>query len=54
MILTATLAASSVACGNLPAVLGMQQGATENAAAVEDLLEQLVARGVDPKAKRLL
>jgi putative transposase len=33
-------------------VLGMQQGATENAAAVEDLLEQLVARGVDPKAKR--
>jgi len=34
-------------------VLGMQQGATENAAAVEDLLEPLVARGVDPKAKRL-
>lgn len=34
-------------------VLGMQQGATENAAAVEDLLEQLVARGVDPKVKRL-
>jgi putative transposase len=34
-------------------VLGMQQGATENAAAVEDLLEQLVARGMDPKAKRL-
>jgi transposase-like protein len=34
-------------------VLGMQQGATENAAAVEDLLEQLVARGVDAKAKRL-
>jgi len=34
-------------------VLGMQQGATENAAAVEDLLEQLVARGVDPRAKRL-
>jgi len=34
-------------------VLGMQQGATENVAAVEDLLEQLVARGVDPKAKRL-
>lgn len=34
-------------------VLGMQQGATENAAAVEDLLEQLVARGLDPKAKRL-
>ena len=34
-------------------VLGIQQGATENAAAVEDLLGQLVARGVDPKAKRL-
>lgn len=34
-------------------VLGMQQGATENAAAVEDLLEQFVARGLDPKAKRL-
>jgi transposase-like protein len=34
-------------------VLGMQQGATENAAAVEDLLQQLVARGVDPKARRL-
>ena len=33
-------------------VLGMQQGATENAAAVEDLLGQLVARGVDSKAKR--
>ena len=33
-------------------VLGLQQGATENAAAVEDLLEQLVGRGVDPKAKR--
>jgi transposase-like protein len=34
-------------------VLGMQPGATENAAAVEDLLQQLVARGVNPKAKRL-
>jgi len=34
-------------------VLGIQQGATENAAAVEDLLQQLVARGVDPQAKRL-
>jgi len=34
-------------------VLGIQQGATENAAAVEDLLEQLLARGVDPKAKHL-
>jgi transposase-like protein len=34
-------------------VLGIQQGATENAAAVEDLLNQLVARGVNPEAKRL-
>lgn len=34
-------------------VLGIQQGATENAAAVEDLLGQLVGRGVDPKAKRV-
>ena len=34
-------------------VLGIQQGATENAAAVEDLLQQLVARGVKPKAKVL-
>ena len=34
-------------------VLGIQQGATENVAAVGDLLEQLVARGVDAKAKRL-
>jgi len=34
-------------------VLAIQQGATENAAAVEDLLQQLVARGLDPKAKRL-
>jgi len=31
----------------------VQQGATENAAAVEDLLQQLVARGVKPEAKRL-
>jgi putative transposase len=34
-------------------VLGIQPGATENAAAVEDLLQQLVGRGVNPKAKRL-
>jgi transposase-like protein len=34
-------------------MLGIQQGARENAAAVEDLLEQLVARGVGPRAKRL-
>jgi putative transposase len=34
-------------------VLGIQPGATENAAAVEDLLTQLVARGVKPEAQRL-
>lgn len=34
-------------------VLGIQQGATENSATVEDLLKQLVARGVKPEAKRL-
>lgn len=34
-------------------VLGIQQGATENAAAVEDLLQQLTARGVNAKAKHL-
>ena len=34
-------------------VLGMQQGATENAAAVEDLLTNLVARGLNPKGKYL-
>jgi putative transposase len=34
-------------------VLGIQPGATENAAAVEDLLQQLVARGVNPNPKRL-
>ena len=34
-------------------VLGIQQGATENAAAVQDLLEGLVRRGVQPAQKRL-
>ena len=34
-------------------VLGIKPGATENAAAVEDLLQQLVGRGVSPRAKRL-
>lgn len=34
-------------------VLGIQQGATENAAAVEDLLGRLVTRGVKPEVKRL-
>ena len=34
-------------------VLVVVHGATENAAAVEDLLTELVERGVDPKKKRL-
>jgi len=34
-------------------LLGIQEGASENAAAVKDLLERLVEQGVDPKRKRL-
>jgi len=34
-------------------VLGICEGATENATAVKDLLQDLVARGLDPKPKRL-
>jgi putative transposase len=34
-------------------LLGIQEGATENAAAVKDLLERLVEQGVHPKRKRL-
>ena len=34
-------------------VLGIHEGATENAGACKDLLEDLVARGLDPKRKRL-
>jgi len=34
-------------------VLGLCEGATENAAAVKDLLADLVARGLDPQQKRL-
>jgi putative transposase len=47
------ISAVGVDCAGQKHVLGLQLGATENAAAVEDLLEQLMARGVDPKAKRL-
>jgi transposase-like protein len=35
-------------------VLGIREGATENATVVMELLEDIVARGVDPKQKRLL
>ena len=34
-------------------VLGLQEGATENAAAAQSLLEDLVARGLDPGRRRL-
>lgn len=34
-------------------LLGVREGATENAAVVTELLEDLVARGLDPKARRL-
>ena len=34
-------------------VLGIREGATENATVVMELLEDIVARGVDPKQKRL-
>ena len=34
-------------------VLGLQEGATENAAATKDLLEDLVRRGVKPERRRL-
>jgi putative transposase len=47
------ISAVGVDAGGHKHVLGIQQGATENAAAVEDLLKQLVARGINPKAKML-
>jgi putative transposase len=47
------ISAVGVDCAGHKHVLGIQPGATENAAAVEDLLQQLVARGVKPEAKRL-
>lgn len=34
-------------------MLGIREGATENAAAAQDLLEHLVAQGVDPQRQRL-
>ena len=34
-------------------VLGLREGATENATVVKDLLTDIVARGLDPKRKRL-
>src|SRR5262249_15420055 len=34
-------------------VLGIQEGATENAAAAKDLLQSLVERGINPERRRL-
>jgi len=47
------IAAVGVDSGGFKHVLGLAEGATENTAIVKDLLEDLVARGVDPDHKRL-
>jgi transposase-like protein len=47
------LAAIGVDCQGSKHVLALKQGATENAEAAKDLLEQLVAQGVNPRRRRL-
>jgi len=47
------IAAVGVDSGGFKHVLGLTEGATENAAVVTDLLENIVARGIDPNRKRL-
>ena len=47
------IAAVGVDSGGFKHVLGLTEGATENAAIVKDLLEDIVARGIDPNRKRL-
>lgn len=47
------LAAIGVDSQGCKHVLALKEGATENAEAAKDLLEQLVAQGVDPKRRRL-
>ncbi|HUU18950.1 MAG TPA: IS256 family transposase [Sedimentisphaerales bacterium] len=47
------IAALGVDSEGLKHVLGLTEGATENAAVVKDLLEDIVARGIDPSRKRL-
>ena len=47
------IAAVGVDSGGFKHVLGLAEGATENAAVVKDLLEDIVARGIDPSRKRL-
>jgi hypothetical protein len=47
------LGAVGVDCAGRKQALGLCEGATENAAAVKDMLQDLVARGLDPQQKRL-
>ena len=47
------LAAIGVDAPGRKPVLGVREGATENAEAAKNLLEQLVVQGVDPKRRRL-
>ena len=47
------IAAVGVDSGGGKHVLGLAEGATENAVVVKGLLEDLVARGVDPERRRL-
>jgi len=47
------LAAIGVDSQGCKHVLGLKEGATENAEAAKDLLERLVGQGVDPKRRRL-
>ena len=47
------LTAIGVDSQGLKHVLALKEGATENAAACKDLLEQLVGQGVDPQRRRL-
>jgi putative transposase len=47
------LAAVGVDAEGRKHVLGLREGATENAEAAKDLLQQLVAQGVDPRRRRL-
>lgn len=47
------IAAVGVDSGGFKHVLGLTEGATENAVVVKNLLEDIVARGIDPSRKRL-
>jgi len=47
------IAAVGVDSGGFKHVLGLTEGATENATVVKNLLEDIVARGINPSRKRL-